>query len=348
MDTLLSDLLPRARAVTGTGDERQIRAVKDDIFRVLYGEKIKIPEKIRLLLRLHHARLGFQLSGNMEAPFTSLQEAQVQGREIEKIDHGLPFKRLFNKAALEKFPNNKGFRLTNIVYKQIESDFFDDFLIDPETDDIVVRRRPGARITIIAFSCIRHRCSGLGWSDFDASIAQNLNANLIILKDFEKRLFLKGVKSLGDFDATISGLRAILAEFSGTQIVALGASGGVYASLNIAPHLGINRVVSLAGPASLTIGNDVDDRQIYAQIDADIQAGHYKAVDIVDHIKSSSVSRVDYFVGGQNAFDMLQLNYLSGAGPKIHPHVYEKTGMHTIIFYALSDGSLSKALLNQI
>ena len=293
------------------------------------------------LVFLYQSLVTWLLHGTFVAPWDSRMTARVQFWEVEWFNPVLGYQKRFIAEAREAFPHALGFQVMTRVLDTIP-DGTEGFVDDREKD-VTLFRRPGAKLTIIVFAGLNHQVNGVGWTMLDRAIASKLNANLIVLKDFQRRLYLAGVESIGNFEATVAYTRSLLQEFADTRVVAIGGSGGVFAAINFACELGIDHVVAVAGPTSLKIGEANEDKQVYQKIAADVDAGIIPCPDLVERVTAAGIKRIDFFVAGKHAFDYAQMRHLADSCPCVFPHVYEDFYVLPVIDRCIADGTLLQA-----
>jgi hypothetical protein len=291
---------------------------------------------------LYRSLLTFKLTGQYEPAFEQLPGAQVQIWELEAQWPDLAYQKAFLAAAITQFGPRPGFKMFENIFNAVDPKVKSDFFDDPEAD-FQIHRRPGATLTIVGFSGLNNRFAGLGWNSFDRAVAQPLNANVIVVRDYHRRLYLAGVESMGDYAATVAGIKAALAEFKDTRIVAAGGSGGVFGAINIACDLDIRHIVAFGGPTSLELGEGNEDRQVYRKIADEAEAGQYSRPDLTQRVNASPIERIDFFVAGGHAFDFAQMRNLASACSCVVPHVYEGWTEHIVTDLAIADGSILQA-----
>lgn len=291
---------------------------------------------------LYRSLLTFKLTGHYEPAFQQLPGAQVQIWELEAQWPDLAYQKEFLAAAIAQFGPRPGFKMFENVFNAVDPVTKSDFFDDPDVD-FQIHRRPGATLTIVGFSGLNNRFAGLGWNSFDRAVAQRLNANLIVVRDFHRRLYLAGVESMGDYAATVARIKAALEEFSATRIVAAGGSGGVFGAINIACDLDIRRIVAFGGPTSLELGEGNEDRQVYRKIADEAAAGMYSRPDLTQRVNASPIEKIDFFVAGAHEFDFAQMQNLASVCACVVPHIYEGWTEHIVTDLAIADGSILQA-----
>jgi hypothetical protein len=329
-----------ARLLLASGPDRAaLEALRDEIAARIAA--LSLTQSRAPLVFLYQSMVIWLLERRFVVPWDNRMTARVQMWEIEWFNPVLAYQKQFVRMALAAFADAPGFKMMDTILRAIPDDSVG--FVDNRQKDVTMYRRPGAKLTIIGFSGLNHQIAGIGWTSFDRAVAAKLNANLIVFKDFKRRLYLAGVTSIGDYAATIAYLRRLLAEFADTRIVALGGSGGVFGAIHIACELGLDHVVALPGPTSLKIGEGAEDKQVYQKIAEDAKAGLIAYPDLVERVNGAGLRRIDFFVGGQHAFDYAQMRNLADGCACVVPHVYKDHATHTLIDKCIADGSLIRA-----
>ena len=294
------------------------------------------------LVPLYRSLLHWTLTGEFLPCNTQIQGARLQLWHLESQWPALEYQKAFLAHTIASYGQQRGFRMFERIYAAVDGEKLSDFF-DDEDQEFQIHRRPGATTTIIGFSGLNQRYAGFGWNSFDRTISHKLNANLIVIRDFQKRLYLAGIESVGRYPETVAYLKATLAEFAGTRVIATGGSGGVFGALNLACDLGIGHAVCMAGPTSLELGEDNSDRQVYQLIANEAEAGLYDKPQLAEKVKASALKRIDFFVAGGKAFDYAQMRNLAEKCTQVVPHVYEDWTDHIVTDLAVADGSLLAA-----
>ncbi len=306
-------------------------------------QKTELSATRRQLGMLYYALLKWRVERVFSYPAEGRLQARTQYWELEWNCPVFEFQKLFSAKTFEKFPDLGGFKAINKVYSTVtgtRSSFIDARF----SGDVRVHRRAGADKTIVVFTAKDYQFAGIAITLFDRAVAEPLNANLVVFKDFNNSIFLAGLKSVGGFDASVQYVHNLLTEFAHTKIIGMGASSGVFAALNYGARVGIEHVVALAGPTSLDIGLNSGTRPVYKKIFEDHKAGLIDYPDLSKVVAGSSLNRIDFFVGGRNEYDMAQMQYLLARSDVMCPHVYERNGAHVLLDVTLSDGTLFKAI----
>ncbi|HEY3812699.1 MAG TPA: hypothetical protein VGL66_05700 [Caulobacteraceae bacterium] len=135
--------------------------------------------------------------------------------------------------------------------------------IDDESDVIVARGgRPAA---VIVFTGLADRMV-LPLPLFDRYIAE-LDLSAIYLRDRNRVGYFNGVKSLGDYDASITGLKKILADIGAERVHTVGNSAGGIGAVSMGIDLEAANIVGFSAPISITrAAADMDRRtQVFAE-----------------------------------------------------------------------------------
>jgi hypothetical protein len=157
-----------------------------------------------------------------------------------------------------------------------------------------------------------------------------LDCNIVIMRDFHRRLFFAGIKSIGNFDETLDHLRRDVERLGGNRLVCMGSSGGGYNALLFGHLLKADQVMSFAGPTSLEWGKDnADHRPIYAQLMLQVENGELVEPNLIEDYSHNGI-QVRMYHGAdmpRDAMEAARFKDISTA--RIHPipdwdkhHVY--------------------------
>lgn len=126
------------------------------------------------------------------------------------------------------------------------TDFHDD-----TSRELQIAPRWGADTAIVCFCAGGSHRLGMPLNAFHRW-AGRLPASLIYLRDFRHQFFLDGVPTLGiGLEASLEGLRKVLADLGARRTLCLGVSVGGFAALYYGLKLGAERVAALCGAVSL-------------------------------------------------------------------------------------------------
>jgi hypothetical protein len=124
------------------------------------------------------------------------------------------------------------------------------FIDDPKKD-CQIAARPGADLVILLFCGGAHKL-GLPLSMMHRWLGR-LPANLVYLRDFNRKRYMQGVRSLGpDLRITCGKLREFIQSLGARRLVCYGNSSGAFPALYYGQELSADRVMCLAGKANLT------------------------------------------------------------------------------------------------
>lgn len=291
------------------------------------------------VLRLYASLTRWRRTGVFEAPFSNVTEARVQFWELEYRCPVFDYQLALARVMDERFPDASGLRKNRRVLENTPPDA--PHRRETRDADVDFFETPGAERTIVGFSGLNGNCLGIGWTTFYRAVAAPTLSNLIVLKDFQRRLYLDGLPSLGDLEASVAALAAQLEPYREQgEVIFVGGSGGTFGALMFAARIaGIERVVALSGPTSLELGGQNEDKQVYAEILGLIDAGHLPHADIPSLVRGSGIRRVDFFVSGGNGFDMSQMTNLLEKTDVVVPHIYD-TSDHVMTDLTVEDGRL--------
>ena len=116
---------------------------------------------------------------------------------------------------------------------------------DSDADLQVIPRPGGSDTTIVVFCDFRHRFNML-LNTFYHVWLEPLPANFIILRDWERLLYLMGVTSMGNLKKTVAKLNTILEDLGTKKVITTGNSGGGFGALHYATLLDAKSCISFA------------------------------------------------------------------------------------------------------
>lgn len=148
------------------------------------------------------------------------------------------------------------------------------------------------------------------------AVLEDLNCNIIYLRDFKRKAFLGGVNSLGKSeDETIAKLREILEEMGVNKIITMGASFCGYAAIKYGALLKSAHVLSFAGPNNLQTYYEDTPPSIWNYlyfIQLKTKRAEYSKGDLVHLITDSTNTTFHQFYGEKHPQDKIQAERLSG------------------------------------
>ncbi len=303
----------------------------------------KLRSREKAIAQFYLSLIHWRMTGVFEAPWKNLTEARIQFWEGERFCSITEFQAKLAEAMADQFPKMEIFRKYDSIFKSIPSSA--SRIRDLRDSDLQTFHTPGATGTLIAFSTATNDCLGSSWTMFYQAVAEPAGMNLVVLKDFNRRLFMKGIRSLGSKKSTLHTLRSLVETYSeDTEVIFLGASGGTFGALAYAAQIPeIRRVVALSGPTSLELGGENEDKVVYKAILEEVGEGSLDYVDIIRAVRTSSLKRIDFFVSGHNDFDMAQMNHLRENTEVVVPHIYN-TDHHSMTDLCVADGRLLRAV----
>jgi hypothetical protein len=116
---------------------------------------------------------------------------------------------------------------------------------DADADLQIIPKPGGSDTTIVVFCDFRHRFNML-LNTFYHVWLEPLPANFVILRDWERLLYLLGVTSMGSLKKTVAKLKIILEDLGTKKIITTGNSGGGFGALHYAILLNARSCISFA------------------------------------------------------------------------------------------------------
>lgn len=224
-------------------------------------------------------------------------------------------KKLLNEILTDPKCNAKarnlleGLSKNNFSDSQFKNSRFKD---DRCSDFQIVRSTKPSTTAIIVFAMNSINDWPLEMID---STLESLNSHIIYLRDFQRKAFLGGVKSLGNSEKeTIEKLHVVLNHLGIDNIITLGASFCGYAAFKYGATLQAKHAISYAGPNNLhTYYSDTPPsvwNYLYF-IQLKTNRPEYVANDLLPLIVDSTATTFHQFYGGANSRDSIQAERLS-------------------------------------
>jgi hypothetical protein len=122
-------------------------------------------------------------------------------------------------------------------------------LIDDRTKEVQVTKSAKARGTVVLTTGITF--GNLPLAFIDALFASH-DFNAVYLRDFGKRVYLRGLSALGaDEEAMIEALKRMAADLGGKRVIAMGSSSGGFSAMRVGALMGADIAVSFSGQTAL-------------------------------------------------------------------------------------------------
>ena len=183
----------------------------------------------------------------------------------------------------------------------------------------------------------------------DALLATH-DVNVVYLRDFQKRAFLRGVGTLGTDEAqTMSALRRLLAELGAPRTFVMGSSSGGFSALRYGALLGANDAISFAGPTliasyfgstAVSVWNPSYLVHMLLQNEKDLP------LDLVPVLRQADRTRSHQFYGADNPSDVSQAQRLQGL-PKVLLRPVPAVADHLVVDHMIGNGSFD-ALIEEL
>ncbi len=215
--------------------------------------------------------------------------------------------------------------------------------VDDESDVIVVKGgRPGA---VIVFTGLADRMV-VPLPLFDRYLAA-LDLSTVYLRDRKRIGYFQGVKSLGDYDQSIAGLKKIVADLGADQVHTVGNSAGGIGAISMGIDLNAAQIIGFSAPASITrAAADMDRR---TKVFADRMLGNVP--EARRDLRARLMARTDggqthLFYGSDMPEDRMHAQTLMGvAGVTLYP--LGGLAGHGALFRLAQNGDLKKIFANR-
>jgi tetratricopeptide (TPR) repeat protein len=212
----------------------------------------------------------------------------------------------------------------------------DDQLLRPPMSDEKIRdvivAPPSSGSALVVIFTATNDTLGMPLPIFDRYLA-SLGFGAVYLKDFERLLYLRGVRSLGDETATLEAIRQLKRQLGAARLCTIGASDGGFAAIRYGVALDADRIMSFGGPTHWA--PDLDEYAVMRQRHATYLSE--QAIDLRAFLGARPyASRICLFYGEDAPRDRAHARYLDGL-PGVLQHPVPELGDHQCLrWYALN------------
>jgi tetratricopeptide (TPR) repeat protein len=220
-------------------------------------------------------------------------------------------------------------------------------LIDDRTKEVQVTRSAKARATVVLTTGITF--GNLPLAFIDALFASQ-DFNVIYLRDFGKRVYLRGVSALGaSEDETIAALKDMAADLGAKRLIAMGSSSGGFSAMRVGALMGADIAVSFSGQTALASYLDTTrvsawNPSFFVKVQMDREGA--LPFDLLPVLSRPSKTKFLQFYGADDAEDTRQALRLKGLSNVMLIPV-RGVGDHFVVDHMIADGSF-QALLKEL
>lgn len=191
------------------------------------------------------------LSGKIDEAMDELTQARRRWPDDPAIDawllnHGLEHLRMDGQASGR--PKNKGVAWIERELQEIveaaptDGELKRPLVADDPRQDVVIAAAAGAATTVMVFTGTHDHLT-MPIALFDRHLAA-FGVSAVYLKDHRRLMYLKGIRSLGDYEQTVAALRELQSRLGGKRLLTLGVREGGYAAVRYGVELGADRIIS--------------------------------------------------------------------------------------------------------
>jgi len=217
-------------------------------------------------------------------------------------------------------------------------------LKDDRTKEVQVATSPNARATVVL-------TTGIMFGNLPLSFIDGLFAarriNVIYLRDFGKRAYMRGVSALGaSEEETVIALKKMTAELGTKRLVAMGSSSGGFSAFRTGALMDADYAVSFSGQTALSTYYDTTRVSAWNPdffVKAQIEREGGLPSDLVPLLARPWRTKFLQFFGADSAEDARQARRLENSpGVKLIP--VAGVADHFVIDHMIGDGSFEKLL----
>jgi len=217
-------------------------------------------------------------------------------------------------------------------------------LEDDRTKEVQVAKSSNARATVLL-------TTGIAFGNLPLAFVDTLFAergmNVIYLRDFGKRAYLRGIVSLADSEAqTIAVLKRLVADLGARRTIAMGSSSGGFSALRYGALLGAHAAVSFSGPSAMATFFDATRVSAWNPnffVKAQMEQEKDLPFDLVPLLSKPGATKFMQFYGRDSAEDAAQARRLEGL-PGVTLVPVAGVSDHFVVDHMIGDGSFDKLL----
>ncbi|HEX4860299.1 MAG TPA: hypothetical protein VFV07_03620, partial [Rhizomicrobium sp.] len=220
-------------------------------------------------------------------------------------------------------------------------------LVDDRTKEVQVTQSANARGTVVLTTGITF--GNLPLAFVDALFASH-DFNVIYLRDFGKRVYLRGVSALGaDEGATIQALKRMADGLGAKRLITMGSSSGGFSAMRVGALMGADIAVSFSGQTALA--SYLDTTRVSAWnpsffVKVQMEREGSLPFDLLPVLSKPSKTKFLQFYGSDDAEDTRQALRLKGlANVMLIP--VRGVGDHFVVDHMIGDSSF-EALLKEL
>jgi len=217
-------------------------------------------------------------------------------------------------------------------------------LKDDRTLEVQITRATDARATIILLTGIAFGYLPLALVD---TLFADHGLNVIYLRDFQRRAYLRGIATLGSSESeTISALAKLVDELGAKRTIAMGSSSGGFSALRCGALIEADVAVSFSGPTLL--GSVYDDTRVSVWnpdffIKAILAREEALPIDLVPVLSQPLSTRFRQYYGADDTRDAKQASRLEGI-PGVALYPTADVSDHYVVDHMIGDGTFDTLL----
>jgi hypothetical protein len=218
-----------------------------------------------------------------------------------------------------------------------------------DTDaDVQIIPKEGAETTVVAFCDFRQRFNMPVNTLYHVWLS-HLPANVVILRDWERMLYLQGVASLGSVDDSVEKLKEMLALLKTRKTVTIGNSAGGFGALHYGALLGADASVVFAPPVNIphTVENLRKRARLRNALVEKRDEGAIQWPDLKVMYSENPNLRAHIFYGELNDLDRTHAESMAGVD-NVKLTMIEGATSHGLLGMVAEEGLLEDALYDAV
>jgi pimeloyl-ACP methyl ester carboxylesterase len=307
-------------------------------------EQVRGKGPLMARLNAYRAIVDFDRHGSVEGYSRGPAQAQHELHELENGALRLDVARAVCKHYADRFGDNEVIS-RHLSLLSGRGNGFGRWRDNPKLD-VQVIPRPGADRTMIIFCGFRHRfvfAMNLWYHGWLAAYP----ANVIVLRDWERLLYLTGVASIGNMEQTVAELKRILESLGSKKTVTCGNSGGGLGALQYGVLLNADHTITFSPAIDLEHILNYTGRQMRTRLTEYRDQRRIVWPDIRNMIERQPQMKSLVFFADENEIDRKHAALLDGLPNVTFSKVKDMEAhvlLPTLAAKGLLDGALAQVL----
>jgi pimeloyl-ACP methyl ester carboxylesterase len=166
--------------------------------------------------------------------------------------------------------------------------------------------------------------------------------NVIVLRDFERLVYIAGIKSIGNYSASVTALRRLCASLGTRRLVTTGNSGGGAAAMLYGADLGARRALAFAPPTDFDLAMSYLGPLVRKRLISLRDNGCIVWPDAPAVLRRVPEMESEIYYGAKNAVDRKHARFVAGL-PNVRQFAIDDVDTHGVVLAMAAQGRLAAA-----